>query len=124
MGMVLSMRGIRPELEQWQLDARDLHRRMILAPTPGERELWHAIWLSAQGWMASATAEAPGRDPHTIGRWATAFSEGGPAALIFEQSAGSPRAGSGAAGGTEGDGAGVARQVWHRLGQLELESHL
>ena len=25
-------------LEQWQMDARDLHRRMILAPTPRERE--------------------------------------------------------------------------------------
>ncbi len=30
------------------------------------------------------------RDPHTIGRWASAFGEGGPAALIFEQSGGSP----------------------------------
>ena len=30
------------------------------------------------------------RDPHTIGRWAAAFGEGGPAALIFEQSGGSP----------------------------------
>ena len=39
---------------------------------------------------ASATAQALGRDAHTIGRWATAFSEGGPAALIFEQSGGSP----------------------------------
>ena len=120
----MGVREIDQFLEQWQLDVRDLHRRMILAPTPGERELWHAIWLSAQGMTASATADALGRDPHTIGRWATAFSEGGPAALIFEQSDGSPRAGSGAAGGTEGDGAGVARQVWHRLGQLELESHL
>ena len=35
-------------------------------------------------------AEALERDPHTIGRWAAAFGEGGPAALIFEQSGGSP----------------------------------
>ena len=34
---------------------------------------------------AAATAEALERDPHTIGRWAAAFGEGGPAALIFEQ---------------------------------------
>ena len=50
----------------------------------------HAVWLLAQGWTASAVAEALERDPHTIGRWAAAFGEGGPAALIFEQTGGSP----------------------------------
>ena len=30
------------------------------------------------------------RDAHTIGQWATAFAEGGPKALSFEQSGGSP----------------------------------
>ena len=30
------------------------------------------------------------RDPHTIGRWAAAFGEGGPRALIFEPTGGSP----------------------------------
>ena len=79
-------------LEQWQMDARDLHRRIILSPTPRERERWHAIWLLAQGWTASGTAQALGRDPHTIGRWAADFGEGGPAALIFEQSGGPPPA--------------------------------
>ena len=44
----------------------------------------------AQGLTAAATAEALERDPHTIGRWASAFGEGGPAALIFEQTGGSP----------------------------------
>ena len=63
---------------------------MILAPTPRERERWHAVWLLAQGWTASAVAEALEREPHTIGRWAAAFAEGGPAALIFEQSGGPP----------------------------------
>ena len=79
-------------LEQWQMDARDLHRRLILAPTPQERERWHAIWLLAQGFRctASGTAEALERDPHIIGRWAAAFGEGGPVALIFEQTGGSP----------------------------------
>ena len=57
------------------MDARDLQRRLILAPTPRERERWHAIWLLAQGWTASGTAQALGRDPHTIGRWAAAFGE-------------------------------------------------
>ena len=71
-------------LEQWQMDARDLRRRMILSPTPREWERWYALLLLAQGWTASSTTDALGRDPHTIGRWAAAFGEGGPTALIFE----------------------------------------
>ena len=67
-----------------------MRRRMILGPTPRERERWYAMLLLAQGLTAAATAEALGRDAQTIGRWATAFGEGGPAALILEQSGGSP----------------------------------
>ena len=77
-------------LEQWQMEVKDLPRRMILSPTPRERERWYAMLLLAQGWTASGTVQALGRDPHTIGRWAAAFGEGGPAALIFEHSGGSP----------------------------------
>ena len=113
----MGVREIDRFLEQWQMDARDLHRRLILAPAPREREGWHAIWLLAQGWTASGTAQALGRDPHTIGRWAAAFGKGGPAALIFEQSGGSPRPLRDAAGG-----AGTACHGGHRTGQLELES--
>ena len=87
---MMGVRDIEGFLEQWQVDATDLRRRMIMSPTPRERERWYALWLLNQGWTASATAEALGRDPHTIGRWAAAFGEGGPAALIFEQSGGSP----------------------------------
>ena len=90
MGMVMGMRGIRPDLERWQLDVDGVRGRMYLAPTPRERERWHALWLLCRGLTASATAQALGRDAHTIGRWATAFGEGGPTALIFEQSGGSP----------------------------------
>ena len=88
--MVMGVREIDQALEWWEINAKDVHRRMILAPTPRERERWHVIWLLAQGWTASAAAEALERDPHTIGRWASAFGEGGPAALIFEQTGGSP----------------------------------
>ena len=77
-------------LEQWRMDAMDLRRRVILAPTPRERERWYAILLLVQGWTAAATAEMLERDPHTIGRWASAFGEGGPRALIFEQTGGPP----------------------------------
>ena len=96
-------------LQQWQMDARDLRRRTILAPRPRER--WYAILLLAQGLTAAATAEALGRDPHTIGRWASAFCEGGPAALIFER----------ATGGAERGGARIAWGGGYGLGQLELE---
>ena len=56
-------------LEQWQMNAKDLRRRMILSPTPRERERWYAMLLLAQGWTASATAEALERDPHTLEIW-------------------------------------------------------
>ena len=88
--MGMGMRVIRPDLERWQLDLAGVRSRMYLAPTPRERERWHALWLLCRGMTASASAQALGRDAHTIGRWATAFSEGGPAALIFEQTGGSP----------------------------------
>ena len=78
-------------LEQWDMGAKDLRRRMIPAPTPRERERWYAILLPAQGLTGAATA-ALERDPHTIGRWAAAFGEGGPIALIFEQTGGVPPA--------------------------------
>ena len=86
----MGVREIEGLLEQWQIDFRDLRRRMILAPTPRERERWYAMLLLAQGWTGSATAEALERNPHTVGRWVAAFGEGGPAALIFEQSGSSP----------------------------------
>ena len=86
----MGVREIERFLEQWQMDARDLRRRMIRSPTPRERERWYALLLLAQGWTGSAVAEALERDPPTIGRWAAAFGEGGPATLIFEQSGGSP----------------------------------
>ena len=87
----MSVREIDRFLEQWQMDDKALRRRIILAPTPRERERWYAMLLLAQGRTAAATAEALERDPHTIGRWASAFGEGGPASLIFEQTGGSPR---------------------------------
>ena len=87
--MMMGVREIDWSLEQWQMGVKDLRRRMVLAPTPRERERWYAMLLLAQGLTAAATAEALERDPHTIGRWAAAFGEGG-AALIFEQTGGSP----------------------------------
>ena len=77
-------------LERWALDARQVRERMYRAPPARERERWHARWLLARGWSAAQVAEALERDPHTIGEWLAAFGRGGPAALAFEQSGGSP----------------------------------
>ena len=44
----------------------------------GKLRRWYAILLLAQGLTAAATAETLERDPHAIGRWASAFGEGGP----------------------------------------------
>ena len=93
-------------LEQWQMDARHLRRRMILSHTLRERERWYALLLLAQGWTASATSKALERDPHTIGRWAAALGISGPTALILEQPRGVRR---GAAGGFESSGVGTTR---------------
>ncbi len=72
-------------LERWRTDKAEVLRRMYRAPTPRERERWHALWLLAPGWTATAVARALGRETHTIGRWAAAFAEGGPKAPVFEQ---------------------------------------
>ncbi len=80
-------------LEQWSAaggDEAEMRRRMYRAPTPRERERWHAVWLLAQGWTAAAVGRALDRDAHTISQWPRAFAEGGPKALVFEQSGGSP----------------------------------
>ena len=77
-------------LERWKLDERQVRDRMYRAPTPRERERWHAIWLVARGWSAARVAEALERDAHTIGEWLAQFRESGPAGLTFEQTGGSP----------------------------------
>ena len=92
-------------LEQWQLDVSGMHRRLIPEPTPREREQWHAIWLLAQGWTASAIAEALEREPHTIGRWACPrFHEGRLSGSDFRAVRRSPHPQRGAAGSAEGVG--------------------
>ena len=77
-------------LVRWQLDIKAVRERMYGAPTPRERERWHAIWLLARGWSATQIAEALERDAHTIGDWAEDFRQQGPTGLAFEQTGGSP----------------------------------
>ena len=96
MAVVLGMRDIVQVLERWQLDVGDVRERMYRAPTPRERERWHALWLLARGWTTLAVSEVLEREPHTIGAWVAAFSDNGPAALAFVQSGGSPPPSAGA----------------------------
>ena len=77
-------------LKQWQLDIRAVRQQMYRAPTPRERERWHALWLLAQGWSAAQVAEALEHDAHTVGDWLADFKRVGPAGLAFEQTGGSP----------------------------------
>jgi hypothetical protein len=77
-------------LAQWQLDLPAVRTLMYRAPTPRERERWHALWLLAQGWTAAEVAAALGRDPHTVGDWRAQFCRDGPARITFAQTGGAP----------------------------------
>jgi len=76
--------------ERWNLDMRAVRERMYRAPTPRERERWHALWLLARGWSTTQVAEALERDVHTVGNWIERFRQEGPTGLTFEQSGGPP----------------------------------
>ena len=84
------MAEIAAVLAHWQLDMGQVRERMYRAPTPRERERWHALWLLAQGWSANKVAELLARDAHTVGAWLAALDHDGPTALAFEQTGGAP----------------------------------
>jgi anti-sigma-K factor RskA len=77
-------------LKRWHLDVAAVRERLYRAPTPRERERWHALWLATQGWSAAQVASALGRDAHTVGGWLVAFRQEGPTALGFAHTGGSP----------------------------------
>lgn len=77
-------------LSRWQIETVIVRERMYRAPTPRERERWHALWLALQGWPTVRVATALGRDPHTISSWLAAFRRDGPGALAFAHTGGSP----------------------------------
>ena len=62
-------------LTRWEPDTGRVRERMYRAPTPRERERWHALWLLAQGWSANKVAELLERDAHTSGSWLAAFEQ-------------------------------------------------
>ena len=77
-------------LERWKLDVPAVRELVYRAPTPRERERWHALWLLARGWTVAAVATALERDPHTVGEWRARFCRDGPASITFTQTGGSP----------------------------------
>jgi len=77
-------------LGRWQLDVKQVRDQVYRAPTPRERERWHALWLLARGWSGVQVAEALERDAHTIGEWVEDFRQKGPTGLAFEQTGGPP----------------------------------
>lgn len=84
------MNEIAASMVRWQMDVGKVRERMYRAPTPRERERWHALWLLAQGWTVAKVAEMLERDAHTIAGWLGEFAEKGPEALAFVQSGGAP----------------------------------
>ena len=75
---------------RWSVDPAAVRTLVYRAPTPRERERWHALWLLARGWTAAEVAVALERNPHTIGEWRTQFCRSGPASIAFTHSGGSP----------------------------------
>ena len=45
--MAIGVKEMERFLEQWEMDVKDLRMRLILVPTPRERERWYALWLLA-----------------------------------------------------------------------------
>ncbi len=84
------MTDISALLDQWHLDLKAVRKLIYRAPSPRERERWHAIWLLAKGRTLTEVAEELERDPHTISEWLENFRHHGPVRLTFEQSGGSP----------------------------------
>jgi transposase len=75
---------------RWQLDLPTIRELLYRAPTPRERERWHALWLLGRGWTAAEVAVALARDPHTVGDWRARFCRDGPASITFTQTGGPP----------------------------------
>ena len=84
------MNDVMVMLGHWQLDVNQVRGQVYRAPTPRERERWHAVWLLARGWSAEQVAGALERDARTIADWRTDFEQKGPQGMAFEQSGGSP----------------------------------
>ena len=82
--------GLTEAFARWGMDLSAVRTLMYRAPTPRERERWHALWLLARGWTAADVAVALERERHTVGEWRAGFCRDGPASITFAQTGGSP----------------------------------
>ena len=114
-------KAIAAALARWQMDETAVLERVYRAPTPRERERWHALWLLAQDRTVARVAELLRRDPHTIARWLADFAEGGPKAVAFAQTGGPPRSRPCGTDRSERGGAGASPGGGPCLGQLVPE---
>lgn len=75
---------------RWGMELPTVRKLLYRAPTPRERERWHALWLLARGWTTTDVAVALERDRHTVGEWRARFCRDGPASVTSQHSGGSP----------------------------------
>ncbi len=87
---VTKQQDVEETLRRWKVDGEVVREQLYGAPTPRERERWHAVWLVRQGWTTAQVAASLGRDPHTVGGWLAAVRRAGPTALTFTHTGGSP----------------------------------
>ena len=60
---MMGVREIDGSLEQWHMGVKDLRRRIILAPTPRERERWNAHAAPGAGLDGSGYGGGSGKRP-------------------------------------------------------------
>ena len=81
---------VRPDLEKWSLSLEALTELSVHAPHPRTRERFLALVLLAQGHCAWGLRRILGRDVHTVLKWVHDFNHGGPTALSYRRTGGSP----------------------------------
>jgi hypothetical protein len=91
---------VRPDLQKWSLSLSTLTELSISAEHPRTRERLTALVLLSQGQAtdgyrgparcAERLHEVLGRDVHTVLKWVHDFNAGGPAALVYRHTGGTP----------------------------------
>ena len=81
---------IRIDLTRWSLSLALLGELITMAVHPRTRERLLAIFRIAQGDSAATVCRELQRDHHTVLKWAHDVSSGGPSALVYKHSGGTP----------------------------------
>lgn len=81
---------IRIDLTRWSLSLALLGELITVAVHPRTRERLLAMFCIAQGDSAATVCRELQRDHHTVLKWAHDFNIGGPSALVYRHSGGTP----------------------------------